>query len=65
MEALIAIALICQVNGGMFSTIFSVDETQKECQKELIACYEKSWPHDEATDKSQWIGPLKECVKAR
>lgn len=63
MEALMAIALICQVHGGVL-LLKRVDNYQKKCQKELIACYESKFPVP-PSDPNKWVGGLKDCIKAR
>lgn len=66
MEALYAIALLCQVAScGLFC---DVDEYQLKCQKSYIQCYEKKLnkeapPSDQ--DPKVWFGRLKDCVKER
>lgn len=69
-SVLLVIATICQVkpSGLSGNSLQDVDNFQKNCQKELISCYEKSYPHlpiaKELKDK-EWYGSLKDCVKAR
>lgn len=67
MDALIAIAALCQVSAGCRS-MKDVDSYQLACQKELIECYEKKLPtvfNEKPLDPVQWWGPLKDCVKER
>lgn len=68
MEALMAIALICQVHCSGFLGIScsksAVDSYQKACQKALIACYESKFPVP-PPQQDQWVGGLKDCIKAR
>lgn len=54
MDALMAIALICQVSG---SDVHHVIKHQESCQKELIRCYQENHP-----TSYKWEGPLKDCV---
>lgn len=63
MEALMVIALMCQVHGGVL-WLDRVDSFQKKCQKDLIACYEAKFPVQPA-DPNKWVGGLKDCLKAR
>jgi len=59
LEALIAIALLCQLPGAR-PTHHSEDH-QLRCQKWYIHCLEKAVEH---TPK-RWTGPLKDCVLER
>lgn len=66
MEALIAIALMCSVHvGSPWASLNRVDRYQANCQKDLIACYEKAFPITQPEDKNQWYGALKDCAKSR
>lgn len=67
-DILFIIAVTCQTGGGMFSSASSIDESQKACQKALISCYEKSFPHiprPKAEEMKSWEGSLKSCIQAR
>lgn len=63
MQALMVIALMCQVHGGVLF-LQRIDKYQMECQKKLIACYEAKFPKS-PTSELEWIGGLKDCVKER
>lgn len=66
MEALLAIAYLCNIAGcGLFC---SVEERQLECQKKYISCYEAKLadvPAPDDQDPKVWFGRLKDCVKER
>ena len=64
MEALLAIAMLCQIHAGGFHSLKEVDQYQSRCQKSYIACYESKMPAPPA-DPSKWVGILKDCVKER
>lgn len=72
MDALVAIAMLCQVGAGNYNLSYA-DSRQLRCQKELIQCYSKKLETTEITPKSSsedealrlWKGPLKDCVLAR
>ena len=59
MEALIAIAMLCQISGHAVPK--QIDAHQQACQKNLIVCYEKK--KNGAGDA--WLGALKDCVLER
>lgn len=67
MEALLALAMLCQVSvGSPFTTLKKVDQYQLKCQQEYIACYEKKLAEaPEPTNPNAWIGKLKSCVAER
>ena len=58
LEALIAIALLCQVPGTKLGQVHHAAAHQLKCQKEYILCIEKGL----MKDQKNWVGPLKECV---
>ena len=60
MDALIAIALLCQIPGTKVG-IKSAEKAQKKCQKYYVQCLEKAVQ----VDDKKWVGPLKECVLNR
>jgi len=57
-EALITIALLCQVPGSKIGSPLKSQDAQLKCQKEYIRCIESGIKDT----KKEWVGPLKECV---
>lgn len=65
LNVLMVIAMICRTGG---STFRSSEDIQKACQKSLISCYEKSYPHKPRSKDEElqsWQGDLKDCIKNR
>lgn len=69
MEALYAIALLCQVfSGSPFNSLKENDKYQLRCQQEYIQCYEEklaTLPDPQSQDPKVWFGRLKACVSER
>jgi hypothetical protein len=66
MEALYAIALLCQVfSTSPFNSMKEVDKYQHSCQKGYIECYESKIGTPPSSDPLVWQGKLKQCVQER
>lgn len=64
MEALIAIAALCQIASGAAYSLKQVDAHQLTCQKYYTICYDKKGG-GVGKEERAWIGPLKDCINER
>lgn len=69
MEALLAIAMLCQVSAqSVLGGLDGVDRHQLSCQQKYIKCYEEKLSKEDKAgqiDPKVWYGKLKSCVLER